>query len=240
VTAGNTSANRPALMARGRAETALLIIDMQKGFLLGDYPVFELKRLLTVVAGLRGRAWAAGVPVVYTQFDGEASHPAALGTSGWEIHECLAPGERDIIVRKKSTDSFHRSRLHKTLCDLGVGRLYVVGCITELCVDTTCRRAISMGYEVTLVADGHTTIDAEIEGLDPATRIRFVNRVISKVGTRSGLIEVTPSADVGSAFVADSVQIRSPDGLPDARCGSAAVPDCDSISPSDPIPRVAR
>ena len=34
--------------------------------------------------------------------------------------------------------------------------------MTEYCVDTTSRRAVSMGYDVTLVGDAHTTFDNEL------------------------------------------------------------------------------
>src|SRR5438105_15863492 len=33
---------------------------------------------------------------------------------------------------------------------------------TELCVDTTCRQACSLEYDVTLVQDGHSTWDREL------------------------------------------------------------------------------
>jgi len=31
--------------------------------------------------------------------------------------------------------------------------------MTQYCIDTTCRRAVSLGYDVTLAADAHTTAD---------------------------------------------------------------------------------
>jgi nicotinamidase-related amidase len=33
--------------------------------------------------------------------------------------------------------------------------------MTQYCVDTTVRRAVSLGYEVTLVGDGHMTADSD-------------------------------------------------------------------------------
>ena len=33
--------------------------------------------------------------------------------------------------------------------------------MTQYCVDTIVRRAVSLGYEVTLVGDGHMTADSD-------------------------------------------------------------------------------
>jgi nicotinamidase-related amidase len=41
-----------------------------------------------------------------------------------------------------------------------VRKLVVAGLQTEYCVDTTCRRAYSLGYEVVLVRDAHRTWDS--------------------------------------------------------------------------------
>ena len=43
----------------------------------------------------------------------------------------------------------------------GIEHLIITGIQTEACVDTTCRRAFSMGYKVTLVSDTHSTWASE-------------------------------------------------------------------------------
>ena len=66
----------------------------------------------------------------------------------------------------------------------GIRRLVLAGIQTDYCVDTTCRRAFSLGYDVTLVADGHTTWDGDAfsEKADDALRaaqiIAHHNRVL--------------------------------------------------------------
>ena len=40
-----------------------------------------------------------------------------------------------------------------------VNDLLIMGAQTEVCVDTTCRRAFSLGFSATLVSDGHSTWD---------------------------------------------------------------------------------
>ncbi len=58
-----------------------------------------------------------------------------------------------------SCDSFFETDLQARLKENGITRLVVGGCMTQFCVDTTARRAVSLGYDVTLMSDGHMTAD---------------------------------------------------------------------------------
>ncbi len=83
----------------------------------------------------------------------------ALGSAGWQLDERLDAQPADIRLRKTATDAFHNTALQQMLQQLGVDRLVVCGFQSEFCVDTTTRRALALGYPVTLVADGHSTTD---------------------------------------------------------------------------------
>jgi nicotinamidase-related amidase len=177
--------------------TALLTVDLQQGFIAGPPALYETKRVLDVVSGLQERARRAGALVVHTQFAGADGHPAAAGTPGFAIHPSVAPHPGDLVIVKEWTDCFQGTDLHARLRSAGCRRLVVAGCMTELCVDTTCRRALSLDYEVTLVADGHSTADACLfDTIDPATRIRMANHVLRRVEAPAGAIEVKPAAEV--------------------------------------------
>lgn len=63
-------------------------------------------------------------------------------------------------------------------------RLIVVGCKTDACVDATCRRAISLGYDVTLVADGHSTSDNQF--LTAPQSIAYYNVILDELGLEDG------------------------------------------------------
>ena len=65
--------------------------------------------------------------------------------------------EGDIVVRKTTPDSFLRTDLENILIKNEVKHLIVTGYASEFCVDTTVRRAASLGYSVDLVSDAHTT-----------------------------------------------------------------------------------
>ena len=55
-----------------------------------------------------------------------------------------------------------KTTLHKELHERGIKKLFVAGLQTEYCIDTTCRRASSLGYEVVLVEDAHGTWDSSL------------------------------------------------------------------------------
>ena len=144
--------------------TALIIIDMQVGaFESGTIPaVAGAKQLLTQVGRLIAKARSASVPIVYVQHSGGTGHPMEHGTSGWNIHPDIAPVEQDILIQKRTPDSFNNTQLQDELQSRDIKRLIIAGIQTEFCVDTTCRRAFSLGYNVTLAKDAHSTWDTEL------------------------------------------------------------------------------
>ncbi len=139
------------------ANTALLIIDVQKGMFESDPPVHAGAELLATITSLIGRARAAGAPVIYIQHDGREKSMLRPDRPGWPIHPAIAPAPGDPLFRKRHPDAFQDTPLQQELAARGLKHLVVVGIQTDFCVDTTCRRAYSLGLDVTLVQDGHST-----------------------------------------------------------------------------------
>jgi nicotinamidase-related amidase len=160
-------------------KTALVIVDLQQGMFTLPDPLYRGDQLLRTLSDLVERARQSGTPVVYLQHDGSEGHPLAPSTPGWPIHPAVAPNENDIVVRKQHCDAFCETRLETTLKELQVTRLVVAGLQTEYCVDTTCRRAFSLGYQVVLVGDGHSTCDTE--SLKASAVIAHHNQVLGEV-----------------------------------------------------------
>jgi nicotinamidase-related amidase len=140
--------------------TVLLIVDMQVGNFDESAPVYEGDALLSNTKALIVQAREAGVPVIYIQHCGPEGAIDELGEPGWEIHPAIYPVERETIIQKCHPDAFQDTELQNEL-ELGdTKKLVITGIQTEYCVDTTCRRAYSLGYEVVLVQDGHGTWDS--------------------------------------------------------------------------------
>jgi nicotinamidase-related amidase len=83
----------------------------------------------------------------------------------------------DIVIIKNHPDAFQDTKLQKELESRDINKLVIAGLQTEYCIDTTCRRAYSLGYEVILVQDGHSTYDTEY--LDAEKIITHHNQVLS-------------------------------------------------------------
>ena len=156
--------------------TALLVIDMQLGNFESN-PVYMANDLLTKTKSLIQKARASHVPIIYVQNNGGKGDPDECGSSGWKIHPAIAPIKGEVLIQKKTPDAFHETNLHEELKSRKITHVVVVGLQTEYCIDTTCRRAFSLGYKVTLVKDTHSTLDTPI--LSATQIIEHHNRVLS-------------------------------------------------------------
>ena len=183
--------------------TSLIIIDVQNAILRGlaseqRRPVIDaaLDAVVARLAGVKARAKAAGVPVILVQHDGDDDHRLRTGGEGWRLRTEIAPAAGDIVVHKTASDSFYATDLQARLDALGATHLVVGGCMTPYCVDTTVRRAVSLGFDVTLLSDGHMTTDGHSLTFDQI--VEHHNSVLD--GFDAGAHHVRLQACSGIAF----------------------------------------
>lgn len=139
-------------------KTALLIIDVQAALCSGRYEVFEARRMIERINAVSRRVREAGGTVVLVQHEASEG-PMVHGAPGWQLAEGLHTEPGDLHVYKTGSDAFHHTALHELLQSHGIERLIVCGVQSEFCVDSTVRRALALGYPVTLVSDAHATRD---------------------------------------------------------------------------------
>ncbi|WP_119302747.1 cysteine hydrolase family protein [Dongia deserti] len=180
---------------------ALVIIDVQNAILHGKGTAARqaaidaaLDEAVARLAALHRLARSKDVPAIPVQHDGDPSHRLACGSEGWQIRAELAPAAGDVVVHKTSCDSFFETDLQDRLAERGVNSLVVGGCMTQFCVDTMCRRAVSLGYDVTLIADGHMT--ADMGDLTFSQIIAHHNAVLDGFDAGRATIKVTAARDV--------------------------------------------
>lgn len=142
--------------------TALLVIDMQVCNFKGDTPVYNGSNLLSNVSTLIGKAREARIPIIYIQHCGSTGSIDQPNTPGWEIHPEILPHVEYVVIQKRHPDAFQDTDLQVELVTRSIKKLIIAGIQTEYCIDTTCRRAYNLGFDVILVKDGHSTWDSEI------------------------------------------------------------------------------
>jgi nicotinamidase-related amidase len=141
-------------------DTAFLVIDVQKGMFGPEETVYAGDDVLAKISTLIAQARTAQVPVIYVQHNGTPGDPLEPGKEGWPIHPAIEPTNGEPVVGKRTPDSFHETSLQQELETRGIRKLIIAGMQTDYCIDATCRQAASLGYDVTLVKDAHTTCDS--------------------------------------------------------------------------------
>jgi nicotinamidase-related amidase len=148
-----------------RPNAALLVIDVQNGVVADGH---DRDAVIANIATLVDKARAEKVPVVWVQ---HSSDELAEGSEAWRYVPELTRGESEPVIHKRYGDSFEDTDLEAVLAERKVGRLVVSGAQTDACVTSTLHGAIVRGYDVTLVADAHTTEDLTEWGAPPPDKV---------------------------------------------------------------------
>lgn len=171
------------------AGAALLIIDMQEGFLRAGSPLMVpmAHEQVPTIARVQREFRERGLPVVQTRFvvrnddylpfyrsigpqrgidtDGSTS-PFAPDRADAAIIAELAPQRGEPVVDKIAYDGFSGTDLDRVLRDHGVETLVIAGTVVNWCVDSTLRAAFHLGFNCIVLADGvsgyaHAGADAQ-------------------------------------------------------------------------------
>ncbi|TWI56540.1 nicotinamidase-related amidase [Pseudomonas duriflava] len=148
--------------AGGASRTGLLVIDMQVALYNGPVPPFRGEAVLSAINRLIAKARAAEAPIFAVQHTGPIGSPVERGSAGWAlIPELEIDPRADTLVDKQAPSCFTGTLLHSWLQAQSVDTLVVTGMKTQYCIDTACRAASALGYQVILAADAHTCMDTE-------------------------------------------------------------------------------
>lgn len=163
-------------------KSALLIIDMQNGFLekgsslevpmaRGQIPTFN-----KMISYCRQR----DIPVIYTAFcispnfhydfywkiakqrELKISEPECEfwdGNEETKIYSEIKPLPTEKIIKKFGYDCFAETTLDADLRSLGVSNLLITGTVLNWCVDSTVRAAYHKHYNVTVISDAVSSYD---------------------------------------------------------------------------------
>ena len=170
-----------------RPNTALLVIDVQKGVVAGAP---RRDQVIANISMLVGKARAESVPVIWVQHSDEHLQE---GSDAWQYVPELSRRDGEPLVHKHYGDSFEDTQLERLLAERGVGRIVVTGAQSDACIRSTIHGGFTRGYDVTLVGDAHTTEDLTEYGAPPPEQVIAHTNLYwddqSAPGRRAGAVE---------------------------------------------------
>lgn len=140
--------------------TALIIIDVQKGF---DDPVWGTRNNPDAESNIAAllEAWRnSGRPIIHIQHNSlNTNSPLHPDSPGNAIKEIVKPGVGERVITKSVNSAFIGTGLEEYLRDKGYETLVITGLTTNHCVSTTARMAANLGFKTYVVSDAVAAFD---------------------------------------------------------------------------------
>jgi nicotinamidase-related amidase len=180
-----------------RCELALILIDVINDFEFPDAQrIYQHARpVARLIAALKARAAAAGVPCIYandhfgrwrSDFRAQVEHCLKDGVRGAPIAGQLSPEPTDYFVLKPKHSAFHETCLMTLLEHLGAKRLILAGFTSDSCVSMTATDAYLRGYSLIIPRDASAAITPTAH----AGALAQLRRVVRAETPLSGAIDL--------------------------------------------------
>ena len=141
------------------ADSAVVMIDAQMEYVTGRLPLTGVGPALAVGAELLAAARAAGRPVVHVQHRGQGEGLFGPESAFFALAPEVAPEGDEPVVEKVVPNAFADGALDAKLKALGVSKIIIGGFMTHLCVSTTARAALDLGYGCSVLGPACATRD---------------------------------------------------------------------------------
>ncbi len=140
-------------------ESLLVMIDCQREYVDGALPLAGVEAALAACADVLAVARGGGVPVVHIQHKGRAGGLFDPDGDAFAIADAAAPRPGEVILNKGLPNAFAGTELGEVVRGTGRKTLIVAGFMTHMCVSSTVRAAVDLGYGATVVAAACATRD---------------------------------------------------------------------------------
>jgi len=143
-------------------KTALLLIDIQKGFDDEDYwgGNRNNKDAEEKSAQILNKWRALNLPIFHIIHSSQNPKSRLHKSNpGFEINDIVKPKDGEPIITKEVNSAFIGTDLKERLDGLSISKLVIVGLTTNHCISTTTRMAGNYGYETILISDATATFD---------------------------------------------------------------------------------
>ena len=141
------------------ADCAVVVVDAQREYVDGALPLPGVAASLAHIAGLLRRARAAGAPVIHVRHLGRAGGLFDPDAPRGAIADEAKPTAGETVVGKNLPNAFAGTELGEVLARTGRRNIVVCGFMTHMCVSSTVRAALDLGYRSIVPAAATATRD---------------------------------------------------------------------------------
>ena len=140
-------------------DASLVLIDLQNEYLKGPIAVANAETAVASAAHLLALARQSGAPVLHIAHKGRPGGLFDRAVQRGQIVPQLAPHSGETVIEKSLPNSFAGTELQALLTKAGRKDLILAGFMTHMCVSSTARAAVDLGYRCTIASSACGTRD---------------------------------------------------------------------------------
>ena len=178
-------------------DAAVLLIDFQNEYVDGALALPGAQDSLAAAGRLLERARSVGAPVIHVAHKGRAGGLFDRDARSGRIADAVEPRAGEAVVEKGLPNAFAGTGLDALLKDLGRSTIVVAGFMTHMCVSSTVRAALDLGYRAVVVGDATATRSLPApggQGVIDAAALQAAS--LAALGDRFAIV-VTAPEDLG-------------------------------------------
>lgn len=131
---------------------ALVLIDIQIG-LTKRKGLFQKALFFDVINNAITLYRESNDMIIFFQHNNKQ---LVMDTEDWEIDNRINIKDDDIILQKQYGNVFENEELNTVLKNNNINEVLICGLVSHGCIKRSCIKAISKGYNISLLENGHT------------------------------------------------------------------------------------
>lgn len=141
------------------ADTCLVMIDLQNEYLAGPIALPDAQAATANAAGLLARARQQGAAIFHVVQRGKAGGLFDRAAERGAIIAAVVPQDSEAAIEKELPNAFAGTDLQARLAATGRRNIVLGGFMTHMCISSTARAALDLGFRTTIDADSCATRD---------------------------------------------------------------------------------
>ncbi|ERF86023.1 cysteine hydrolase [Bradyrhizobium viridifuturi] len=140
-------------------DACLVLIDIQNEYLAGPLALPDASPAIARATALLGRARESGAKIIHIAHKGAPGSLFDRDAERGAIVAQLEPRPGEIVIEKQLPNAFAGTELNVQLAATGRKELVLAGFMTHMCVSSTARAALDLGFRTTIDAESCATRD---------------------------------------------------------------------------------